>query len=565
MFLKSRFCAGLSPHRGALALILVAALALRLHSISFGLPAITDMDELMFELGALKMIGGGQLNPEWFGHPATTTMYLLALIAIGVFALGVLTGRFADVDALMVAVYNDPGVLVLPQRIGIALFALLGIALAYRLATRLFDRPTGLATAAILAVSPVHVQYSQLIRSDMMATTFMLGAMLCALNFARTGKLRALIGGVLGVALAITTKWPFALAFLALLGALVLRWRGDLIGARALICLTAAAALGTLVAMVVISPYLLIEFSTVIANLNGEVQEYHLGATGGSVLHNAWWYAKGPLVRALGFAGLALATTGLWLVRGRHEVRAIVLIPGAAMYLLACSQNIVWERWVLAVVPLLAMLAAHALVQIVLAVRDRGLVIPIPAALATLLACVLVFPLLDAFADGRERMNDTRVQASAWLRRNVSPGETILVEHFAFDLVDSPFEFVFPLGAAGCKDARGLISDRVDNTMVASARKGRTNIDIGTVEPALLGTCRADYAVLSQYTRYIAEKDRFPREYAAYRRFLDSGVKVAEFTPRRGVAGGWPVVILRLDAKAKDALSKPINGPRPSP
>jgi hypothetical protein len=564
MLPKDRRFAGLSPHRGALALILVAALALRLHSISFGLPAITDMDELMFELGALRMIGGGQLNPEWFGHPATTTMYLLALIAIGVFGLGVLTGRFADIDALMVAVYNDPGVLVLPQRIAIALFAVLGIALAYRLACRLFARPTGLATAAILAVSPMHVHYSQLIRSDMMATTFMLGAMLCALAYARSGERRAFVCGVLGVALAITTKWPFALAFLALLGALVLRWRSGFIEARALIGLSAAAALGTLVAMVLISPFLLIEFDTVIANLRGEVQEYHLGATGGSVLHNAWWYAKGPLVRALGLAGLALASIGLWLARGRREAMAIALIPGAAMYLLACSQNIVWERWVLAVVPLLAMLAAHALVQIACAVRERWLAVPIPAVLAALLACVLVLPLLDALADGRERMNDTRLQASAWLRRNVTPGKTILVEHFAFDLVDSPYDFVFPLGAAGCKDARGLISGRVDNTMVESARKGRTNIDIGTVEPALLGTCRADYAVLSQHTRYIAERERFPREYAAYRRFLDKGVKVAEFMPKRGVAGGWPVVILRLDSRAKDALEPPVTGLRPS-
>lgn len=565
MFSKDRRFAGLSPHRGALALILIAALALRLHSISFGLPAITDMDELMFELGAVKMITGGQLNPEWFGHPATTTMYLLALITIGVFALGVLTGRFADVDTMIVAAYSDPGLLVLPHRIGIALIAVLSIALACRLATRLFDRPTGLATAAILAVSPVHVQYSQLIRSDMMATTFMLGTMLCALAYARSGERRALVCGVLGVALAITTKWPFALTFLALVGALVLRWRGGLIGARALIGLTTASALGTLVAMVLISPFLLIEFHTVIANLNGEVQEYHLGATGGSVLHNALWYAQGALVRALGLAGLGLAGIGLWLARGQREAMEIALIPGAAMYLLACSQNIVWERWVLAMVPLLAMLAAHALVQIARAVQERWLAVPIPAALAAMLACVLVLPLLDALADGRERMNDTRVQASAWLRRNVTPGKTILVEHFAFDLVDSPYGFVFPLGAAGCKNARGLLSDRVDNTMVESARKGRTNIDIGTVEPALLGTCHADYAVLSQHTRYVAEKERFPREYAVYRRFLDNGEKLAEFMPKRGVAGGWPVVILRLNSRAKDALGQPITDRRPSP
>lgn len=552
MFRAPLRIAGWSPHRGALALILLAAFVIRLQSISFGLPAITDMDELMFELGAIRMITGGQLNPQWFGHPATTTMYMLALVAVGVFGFGVITGRFADVDGLLAAVYNNPGVLVLPQRIGIALFAVLGIALACRLASRLFDRPTGLATAAILAVSPVHIHYSQLLRSDMMATTFMLATMLCALAYAREGGRRAFIGAILCLALAITTKWPFALTLLALVGALVLRWRSGLLGGRAVIGLSALALLGTLIAMVAISPFLLIEFRTVVANLSGEVQVHHLGATGGGPLENAWWYASGALVRALGLTGLALAALGLWLARGRREVIAIALVPGIAMYALACSQNIVWERWVLGVVPLLAMFAAHALVRIVAAVRVRRPGLAGPALATALLAAVLIPLFVNAEADARERMNDTRLMASAWLRAHAAPGSTIFVEHFAFDLVDSEFDYVFPLGAAGCKDARGLISGRIDNAMVESSREGRTNIDYGTVEPALLGTCRADYAVLSQYSRYYAEKDRFPREYANYRRLIDQGTVVAEFRPARGVAGGWPVLILHLDSSAKE-------------
>ena len=54
--------------------ILIAAFYLRISSIRFGLPAMNDQDELIFELGALKMLRGPTLNPGWFGHPATTTM-----------------------------------------------------------------------------------------------------------------------------------------------------------------------------------------------------------------------------------------------------------------------------------------------------------------------------------------------------------------------------------------------------------------------------------------------------------------------------------------------------------
>jgi len=544
----------LLPHRVVLVLILLVALAIRLHTISFGLPALTDPDELMFELGAFRMIDGGQLNPQWFGHPATTTMYLLALIDVAVLGLGLLTGRFTDLDHFTAAIFADPGILVLPHRVAIALIAVLGIALACRLATRLFDRPTGLATAAILAVSPVHITYSQLVRSDMMATTFMLATMLWALAYAREGGRRALIGAVICAAFAITTKWPFALSLLAPAGALALRWRDGALTGRRAAALFAAAVAGTMAAMVVISPFLLIEFDTVLANLRGEVQVHHLGATGSGPLGNAWWYASGPLVRGFGIPGLELAAAGLWLARRRREFMAICAVPGLAMFILACSQNIVWERWILGVVPLLAMLAAFALVRLAawLATRLPTSLLSGRWALAgTMLAllAVLVPLLLAAQADGRERMNDTRLMASAWLRANTAPGSAILVEHFAFDLLSSDLGLLFPLGIRGCLDGRGLLDNRVDNSTINSARGGRTNMDVGTVDPAQLASCRADYAVLSQYGRYAAEKDRFPQEYANYRRLIAQGEVVAEFQPRRGVAGGWPIVIVRFSGR----------------
>lgn len=531
-----------------LAIILLAALAIRLYSVAFGLPALTDPDELMFELGAYQMIDGGQLNPEWFGHPATTTMYLLALIDVAVLGLGLASGRFSSVENFAAAIYADPGILVLPHRIAIVLIAVVGVALAYRLATRLFDRPTGLVTVAILAVSPVHITYSQLVRSDMMATVFMLAAMLGALAYARHGSVRALVASGFCVALAITTKWPFAVAFLSLVGAVVLRWHDGLESRRRTFMLIAAAAAGTMAAMVLISPFLLIEWNTVVANLHGEVQPHHLGATGGGLIDNALWYMRGPFVRAFGITGLALAAIGAVLAMRSREFVALALVTGVAMFVLASSQNIVWERWVLATVPLLAILVALGLLRVATLASTQLKLPAVPFAAGALLAATLVPLLIAAVADGRERMNDTRLIASAWLRANAAPGSTIFVEHFAFDLVKSEFDYVFPLGILGCQDVRGLLNGRIDNSLIASARGGRSNIDYGTVEAERIDTCRADYAVLSQYARYAAEKERFPREWSQYRDLIARGEKVAEFHPERGVAGGWPVVILHFPA-----------------
>ncbi len=58
----------LRSHRLILAGVLLGALIVRLATVNFGLPAMLDPDELAFELGALRMIDGGDLNPEWFGQ-----------------------------------------------------------------------------------------------------------------------------------------------------------------------------------------------------------------------------------------------------------------------------------------------------------------------------------------------------------------------------------------------------------------------------------------------------------------------------------------------------------------
>jgi hypothetical protein len=106
----------------ALGLIALCAFLLRLYAINFGLPGLYDPDELMFELGAIRMLSHATLNPGWFGHPATTTMYGLALVNVSVFGVGHLAGWYPTLKSFGEAVYSNPGVIVLPGRVLMALF-----------------------------------------------------------------------------------------------------------------------------------------------------------------------------------------------------------------------------------------------------------------------------------------------------------------------------------------------------------------------------------------------------------------------------------------------------------
>lgn len=535
-----------------LLLILLGALLARLAAVRFGLPAMLDPDELMFEIGAYKMLSGGHLDPGWFGHPATTTMYLLAVIDIAVFAIGHSFGIFAGPHQFANAIFFDPSLIVLPGRIAMCLFGAGTVFLTYRLATRIFDRATGLVAAALTAASPVDVAWSQVVRSDMMATFFLLATMLVALSFARSGSRRHLLLACLLAALAITSKWPFGIAALTIPGALWIRLRDDRIDRRAALRQLLAAAALTAVLVLCISPYLLLDFQTVWADLHGEAQQHHIGATGGGFLWNSWYYVSGPLLDGLGLVVLCLAVGGLSLRRGRAVFWPIVIFPAAVMFVVIVAQHIVWERWMIPMVPVLAIAAASGARTLWRWGASR-VPVRLCAAVAAGVALAVFIPLLRRDqTNAVERLHDDRRIATDWARDHLPPGSTVLVEHFAFDLIDAPFELKFPVGTGGCFNARRLLENRIDYAEIDALRGGNANLDYGAVSDTKQESCRADYAILTEYSRYASERGAFPEQYSRYRALLERSRIIARFDAVPGRIGGRPEVLVVKIAKPKD-------------
>ena len=158
--------------------ILGVAALFRLRGVDFGLPSLHDPDEPLFMLFGYKLLSEGTLNPGWFGHPGTTTIYTIAVLEAGTFLYGWLAGHYADARAFGEAIHLDPGVIILPVRYFMVIGGVLCVYLTHRVAARLFDQRIALLAAALLAINPLHIQYSQIVRTDIHATIFML---LCVL------------------------------------------------------------------------------------------------------------------------------------------------------------------------------------------------------------------------------------------------------------------------------------------------------------------------------------------------------------------------------------------------
>ena len=524
-----------------LLLILLAAAALRLHNVAFGLPALNDADEPLFMMTALEMLQKHSFNPGWFGHPGTITLYCLALISLGVGVVGIATGRFADTDAFVAAVYADPGVLFLPGRLFIVACGVACVWLTYRLGKRLGGPRLGLIAAAFLAVNSVHIQYSQIIRTDVQATVFMLLCAVSTVGILQDGRMRHHVWAGIWVGLACATKWPTAIVILTPIAAIL--WRGwGTSGMWLRLVLIFAIALA---ALNIASPFLLLDYPTVLQNLAGEARTTHPGATGSGLFGNLGWYVGHPLLNSFGFMGLALAATGLaTIIRARAP--ALVILPTlVAFFLLIGAQALLWERWVVPMLPFIAMLAAYGV---------SALAAFLPTHLkhhtrtAEIMVAVLVMlPMLQATrVAAATRAEDTRQVASQWIERHVSPGSSIVVEHAAFDLLAGPWRLLFPLGAAGCIDPKDILGKRIRYSRIEKLRSGRAVVDLAHVDPADLPGCRADYAVLSHYDGYRNDPEHFPNELANYATLLRGGQVLATFRPAPGARTGPVVRIVRL-------------------
>lgn len=529
-----------------LASILAVGLLARLWALHFGLPAINDPDELVFQLGAVKMLREGTLNPGWFGHPATTTLYLLAMLDAAVFGFGHLTGWFPSIQAFGDAIYHDPSWVMLPARSAMALFGVACVYLTCRLGSELFDRRVGLLAAALLAVSPIHVTYSQVVRSDIMATAFLLLMLLATLRYGRARHPRDLIAAAIWFGFTTTTKWPFA-ACAASFGAVVLL--PALIDHESLgraFGRLAAFALTGIVAVLVISPYLALDYQTALKGVMSEAQVYHVGANGKGTVWNAGWYLRVPLRHALGIPGLGLVGLGMVIAARRREAGPMLLPLILVLSAVTVTQNLIWARWVLPLLPLLCLLAAAA----AFAGYDRTTAWkPVERRILFGIALIILFaPLLFSLrADATERLNDTRQAATRWADTNLPPGSRIIVEHFGFDLLSRPWSYLFPLADAGCVDARALLQGKVQYAAIEAMRGGHHNVDYGTLTPTMRPTCTADYAILSQYDRYQAEAPIFPSEIKSYQELLARSTLLTTIYPQAGKMGGPIIRILRID------------------
>jgi len=443
----------------------VVALGLRLRGITWGLPYLYDPDEPDFVERAVHILGHADPNPHWFGHPGSTVIYLLALVYAVYFVAGYVVGTFPDTASYALLFKTDPSSFYLVGRTVLMGISVTAVPLTYALARGLMGETAAAIAALLVAVSPLHARYSQLIRTDGALTSCVLLVLVLAVRGRNSRSMHPYLQAGAAVGAATATKWPGILAGLSVMASLMLPRANGPTRARQLCGMPralAGVALSTLGAFVLCSPFALIDMGNVLKNVRTEAARAGVGELASGGVAGPVWWLQGPLRDALGLPLELLAGTALvgWLVR-RRAAELVVLAFAVPFFALISFASSPYERWAVPLVPVVAILAASALDLLsgtMASARVEGRSTQHPgvrsqfAALAV--AAILVAPsTMRTFAQGI--VDDTRTVAKEWFEANVAPQSRVAVEQYGAPISRTRYE-VLRATSSGLKHDESL-------------------------------------------------------------------------------------------------------------
>lgn len=509
------------PSRLGLALVLAAAATLRFWALGHDLPQAIPAEEHETVQRAFLMMRDGTLNPGFYDF-GQLPIYLQLAVSVVRFLAGATSGEWYSLAQATVHPFYLWG------RASMAAAGTITVLLVYFSGLRWGARPALLA-AGLMAVLPLHVDFSHRAVPDALMTMVVALTLLLTLRASEKGTLRAFIWAGAVAGLAVATRYHAVAAILLPLAACVTQPIAARQRATLALAVIAAAFGGFLAG----APYTVLDFPAFLnrfAELAAAARQAPSPDTPAALYYLrtltdqfAWPGARGP-VSVVGGPGLLLTLFGFGIAIVRVFDRpgqtrwAIVAFFTLAHFVFICARPGVDPRYILPLLPATVLLTASAVIIGVSLLRRLEFPRAVRTTLIALLTLAVIAPAgASAIAYNRalSRTSTTRL-AYEWIRQNLPPTAVVVVEDDAL---------MIPRGVVEGRGIRELTLKTCDEFTSEGV----------------------EYLVASStaYGKYFLDPRKYRQEYQAYARLFSEATEVAKFTPT-GRTPGPELRVLKL-------------------
>ncbi|MFN8533358.1 MAG: glycosyltransferase family 39 protein [Dehalococcoidia bacterium] len=412
--------------RGWLAVVLAGLIALAIHQNGWwhDFPIGLGQDEIPFALAAARVASAGDLNPKWFQHPGSTTIYPLALMLHFWNALSFGGPLTAPDPSLASRVASDPAPAVLFGRVISTAYLLASLPFLYLIGRRAFGRRVAIVACWLWVLLPIPGIHAEVLRTDTAGTFFGLVVVWLTLRYRAAPSLTAAVAVGAAGGLATASRYFIAVYLIWFAGVALVTVRRVVPVARDVL----AAGLVALLVFFLVSPFLALDYPTTVAGLTHEMRTGQIGADGLAPPEKFGWYLGVALPMILSWPVMVASVAGIViaLVRRSQEqflIAALVIFFTASISVPALH----WVRWVIPVAPILLLFAAAAVLDVsrlpVGSPRLRT------ALTGVALAAIFAIPGWQMAIQTVSRTRDsTGIEARLWITENIPRGTRVVTE-----------------------------------------------------------------------------------------------------------------------------------------
>jgi hypothetical protein len=372
----------------------------------------------------------------------------------------------------------------------------------------------------LFALYPLSINYAQMVRTDS-STVFWgtLSLWLCLRVYEQpTTRNQVFAGSAIG--LAIASKYYLVPLVLILITIDIINFGKKTTHTTTLKkqLVTAIIGLLSILTMFFLStPYFFLDSATTYNSLQKTSHSSHPGIENLSPWGNLFWYLGQAIPSTLPWLQTFCLISGIILILFQRKTKQLLILEFVVAFLIFISlSGLHWQRWIIPILPMLAIFVAHAFDTIftwiiiqfkVNRVIEYGLLITI--------GLIFSLPNISTLISSYQNQNlaHTRLIAGIWLRENLPSGSKILIEEDSAVLGKHNFEAqqFFSLGELG---ELGL-------TLDDAYQYG------------------FDYVIVSslKYDRYIENPTRYPNQVEAYQSLFENTTLIQEFQPSSTVRG----------------------------